>query len=76
MQISGCTSPLPPVIRAVRTVEEARALPKGSLVGDEHGGLTFTDAVALILEQRSACGWNDLPAANSPTPWTVIYLNR
>jgi hypothetical protein len=63
------------VITAVRNVEEARALPPGSLVGDSHGGVTFSDAVAWVLEQRSIGGWNDVPARNAPR-WTVIYLNR
>jgi hypothetical protein len=64
------------VITTVRTVEEARALPAGSLVGDDHGGVTFSDAVACVLEQRSACGWTDIELPNADDRWTVIYLNR
>ena len=64
-----------PVITAVRSVEEARSLPVGSLVGDSRGGVTFSDAVAGVLEQRSACGWRDIPGPDAPA-WTVIYLNR
>lgn len=64
-----------PVITAVRNVEEARSLPAGSLVGDFHGGVTFTDAVAHILEQRSSFGWCDVKD-HGKSGWTVIYLNR
>lgn len=70
------------VITALCSVEEARALPAGSLVGDARGGVTFSDAVANVLEQRSYCGWRDIPEANATnweanaTNWTVIYLNR
>lgn len=64
------------VITAVRNVEEARALPPGSLVGDSHGGLTFSDAVACVLEERSACGWTDVRTHDASSRWTVIYLNR
>jgi hypothetical protein len=64
------------VITAVRSVEEARALPPGSLVGDLRGGVTFSDAVARVLEQRSACGWTDVESNEAAHHWTVIYLNR
>lgn len=64
------------VITAVHSVEEARALPPGSVVGDCRGGVTFSDAVASVLEQRSACGWMDIAAGQTPRGWTVIYLNR
>ncbi|HWQ54407.1 MAG TPA: hypothetical protein VN442_12030 [Bryobacteraceae bacterium] len=55
------------------TVEHARALPPGSIVGDMHGGLTFTDDVAAALESRSLGGWQDI----EPVPgerWTIIVL--
>ncbi len=64
------------VITAVSSVEEARALPRGSVVGDCRGGVTFSDAVARILEQRSACGWIDVTAEATARAWTVIYLNH
>jgi hypothetical protein len=63
------------VITECITVEAARALPSGSVVGDAHGGLTFTDAVASALEARSLGGWQEIEAAPG-TYWTVIFLNR
>ena len=64
------------VVTAVHSVEEARALPRGSVVGDLRGGVTFSDAVARVLEQRSAFGWTDVEANEAAQHWTVIYLNR
>lgn len=63
------------VIREVITVEAARALPAGSVVGDPHGGLTFNDAVASALEARSLGGWQEVEAAPGAV-WTIILLNR
>ena len=63
------------VITSVSSVEAARALPRGSVVGDAHGGLTFTDAVASALEARSLGGWQEIEAAPGAV-WTIIYLNR
>jgi hypothetical protein len=63
------------VIGRVSSVKEARALPAGSVVGDRHGGLTFTDAVAAALESRSSGGWQETPAPSGEI-WTVIVLNR
>jgi hypothetical protein len=57
------------------TVKEARALPAGAVVGDLHGGLTFTDAVAAVLEARSNGGWQELQTPSGQI-WTVIALNR
>ncbi len=57
------------------TVEEARALPSGAIVGDLHGGLTFTDDVAAALEARSLGGWQEI----EPEPgrrWTIIVLTH
>ena len=62
------------IITAVSTVAEARALPRGAVVGDLHGGVTFSDAVAEILERRSVYGWHEV--AIEQTAWTVIHLNR
>ncbi len=63
------------IIQKVASVQEARLLPRGAIVGDRHGGLTFTDAVAAILESRSLSGWRELA---SPTGeiWTVIVVDR
>ncbi|MBV8906756.1 MAG: hypothetical protein JOZ22_24200, partial [Acidobacteriia bacterium] len=47
------------IIQKVCSAKEARALPRGSVIGDLHGGLTFTDAVATVLESRSAGGWQE-----------------
>ena len=63
------------IITEVASVMEARALPRGSLVGDLHGGLTFTDAVAAALEDRSLRGWHEIQGPCGET-WTVIALNR
>ncbi len=63
------------IITKVATVKEARALPCGSVVGDLHGGLTFTDSVAAALESRSVGGWQELPTPSAET-WTVIILDR
>lgn len=63
------------VIAKVSNVKEARALPTGAVVGDRHGGLTFTDAVAAALETRSTGGWQETPGPAGEI-WTVIVLNR
>lgn len=63
------------IIRVIANVKEARSLPPGSIVGDLHGGLTFTDAVAAALEARSTGGWHELQTAEGET-WTLIILNR
>lgn len=55
------------------TVEAARALPPGTIVGDLHGGVTFSDEVAAVLEARSLGGWQEI----EPEPgerWTIIVL--
>ena len=89
MQISGQESPIgsanrpafglgvdtSSIIRQVASTKEARALPPGSIVGDLHGGLTFTDAVAAALESRSAGGWQELQISSGEI-WTIILLNR
>jgi hypothetical protein len=63
------------IIAKVSNVKEARALPAGSVVGDRHGGLTFTDAVAAALESRSIGGWQEAPGPAGEI-WTVIIVNR
>lgn len=62
------------VVTRVPTIAEARALPVGSVVGDKHGGVTFSDAVASILERRSNGGWCDVPSDDQR--WTVILISR
>ena len=63
------------IITRVGSVKEARALPRGTVIGDLHGGLTFTDAVAAALETRSIGGWQELHASSGET-WTIIHLDR
>jgi hypothetical protein len=63
------------VITTVPSVQAARALPAGSVVGDTHGGLTFNDAVASALEARSLGGWQEVEVAPGSV-WTIILLNR
>jgi len=63
------------IVAKLSSVREARALPAGSVVGDRHGGLTFTDAVAAALETRSTGGWLEAPGPEGEI-WTVIILNR
>jgi crotonobetainyl-CoA:carnitine CoA-transferase CaiB-like acyl-CoA transferase len=63
------------IITKLASVKEVRALPPGAIVGDLHGGLTFTDAVAAALETRSTGGWQEVQASSGET-WTLIVLNR
>ena len=62
------------IICKVATTEMARKLPIGSIVGDHHGGVTFTDAVAAVLESRSHRGWKQLQLGSEL--WTLITLDR
>ncbi len=63
------------IVQKVGSVREAATLPRGAVVGDRHGGLTFTDAVAAALESRSHGGWQEIETPSGET-WTVIVLNR
>jgi hypothetical protein len=63
------------IVTKLTSVKEARSLPPGSIVGDLHGGLTFTDAVAATLESRSSGGWREIQAPSGEI-WTIIILNR
>jgi hypothetical protein len=63
------------IVTKLVSVKEARDLPSGSIVGDLHGGLTFTDAVAAALESRSSGGWREIQASSGEI-WTIIILNR
>lgn len=62
------------IVTKIATIREARALPQGSIVGDLHGGLTFTDAIAAVLEARSLGGWQEIQAPGGEI-WTVIMVN-
>ncbi len=63
------------IVTRIGSVKEARALPAGAVVGDLHGGLTFTDAVAAALEGRSSGGWQELQTPSGEI-WTIIILSR
>ncbi|MBV9507799.1 MAG: hypothetical protein JO323_22645 [Acidobacteriia bacterium] len=63
------------IVRTVRSAEEARSLPSGSIIGDLYGGLTFTDAVSAALEARSICGWREFRTLSGDI-WTIIILDR
>lgn len=63
------------IVTMLHGVKEARALPPGAIVGDLHGGLTFTDAVAAALEGRSSGGWQEFQAPTGEI-WTIIIVNR
>jgi hypothetical protein len=71
----GLSLDISSIIQKLASIKEARALPAGSMVGDLHGGLTFSDAVAAVLESRSGGGWQELRTPSGET-WTVIVLNR
>ena len=72
---AGAAFDLEAVVTRLESEEEARLLPPGSVIGDICGGLTFTDAIAAILENRSLGGWQEVAAASGET-WTIIVLNR
>ena len=63
------------IITEVANVKDARVLPGGSVIGDLHGGLTFSDAVAAALESRSRTGWREVCTPSGET-WTIITLDR
>jgi crotonobetainyl-CoA:carnitine CoA-transferase CaiB-like acyl-CoA transferase len=63
------------IVSKLANCKEAGALPPGCVVGDLHGGLTFSDAVAAVLESRSVAGWQEMPTESGDV-WTVIILNR
>ena len=62
------------IITEVANVKQARALPSGSVVGDLHGGLTFSDAVAAALESRSQTGWREVHSPEGEM-WTIIAID-
>jgi hypothetical protein len=63
------------IVTMVPSVVDAKTLPCGTVVGDLHGGLTFSDAVATVLEDRSVRGWHEVETGGSER-WTVIVINR
>jgi hypothetical protein len=63
------------LVTKLSTVKEAHLLPAGSVVGDQHGGLTFTDHVAAVLENRSMGGWREIKTPSGEI-WTLIVLDR
>ncbi len=63
------------VVTSIASVKEARSLPCGSIVGDQHGGLTFSDSIAAALEARSVGGWREIQTPSNET-WTIIILDR
>jgi len=63
------------IVNRIASVREARALPRGSVVGDLHGGLTFSDAIAAALESRSLHGWQEMHTPSGET-WTIIVLDE
>ncbi|HWB83629.1 MAG TPA: hypothetical protein VG675_05790 [Bryobacteraceae bacterium] len=65
----------PRIISRVDNVKAARTLPVGSVVGDLHGGLTFSEAVAAALEFRSSGGWQQVRTPEGEI-WTVVLLDR
>lgn len=65
---------MPKLVTSVATVRDAKALPRGVAVGDQHGGCSFSDNVAAILEARSLQGWQDVGIGDDQ--WTVIIIDR
>ena len=61
------------IICKVPTVDMAWQLLPGCVVGDCHGGVTFSDAVAAVLESRSRRGWRELQLGAEK--WTLIELD-
>jgi hypothetical protein len=63
------------VVTKVQSPAEARSLPVGTVVGDVHGGVTFSDRIAAELERRSREGWCDAVGPDGEA-WTVIVLAK
>jgi len=63
------------IVTLCPTAAQARSLVAGCIVGDTHGGLTFTDEVAAVLESRSLGGWQEI-ALPTGDRWTIILLNH
>jgi hypothetical protein len=63
------------IVKDVADPKEVHTLPCGCVVGDLQGGLTFPDAVAAALEERSTSGWKEMPTSTGDV-WTIIVLDR
>jgi hypothetical protein len=63
------------IVGKLMNADEVDNLPRGTIVGDLCGGLTFSDTVAKALEARSTDGWQEIEAPNGEI-WTIIVLNR
>ncbi len=63
------------IVTRIESTAEVELLPSGAIIGDLHGGLTFTDAVAAALECRSLGGWQEVRSSEGKI-WTIIVLNR
>jgi hypothetical protein len=72
---AGMAVDLSQIVSELSSVKAARDLPVGSIVGDLHGGLTFTDAIAAALESRSTTGWREVRTSDCET-WTIIILDH
>ena len=64
------------VVTSIQSTEEARSLPRGSVVGDRCGDLSFSDAIAAVLESRSTSGWLEIEDEPDMEPWTLIIVER
>jgi hypothetical protein len=62
------------IINRLSGPKEAAQLPCGSIVGDRHGGLSFSDDVAAVLEARSTTGWKEIQTTFREV-WTLIVLD-
>lgn len=72
-QSGGATKMSPILVTHIQTASEARALPRGTTVGDRHGGCSFIDNIAVILESRSSRGWIEISIGADC--WTVIVID-
>ena len=63
------------IVTKITGLNEANTLPPGSVVGDVHGGLTFSDPVAAVLENRSKSGWKEVQMKDGQI-WTIIILDQ
>jgi hypothetical protein len=72
-QSGSATKMSPALVTRVLSASEARALPRGTTVGDRHGGCSFIDNVAVVLESRSTRGWMDIGIGTDR--WTVIVID-
>ncbi len=61
------------IVMTLTQASDVKSLPKGTVVGDVHGGRSFSDNVAVALERRSHCGWRD--CMEEGQRWTLIELD-